>query len=1557
MPQTTNKPVSATEPLSYDKRLSLSGLLYANFLSATKKCLVCAVLLLLVLPGMRAQRRVDVPDRGIVAMPKSAGSIYLSWRHFATDPEELAYNLYYKTSAEGALVKINDSPVSNSTNYTANLSTNASAYTFVLKSVLDGVEKDEAGSFTLAQNSGIHRIVRDFDFEPLPEGHPKMTMKFCWPADLDGDGAYDYVIDRQDYGASMVEDGAEATAGYPYPKVEAYSSEGNFLWRIDMGPNILICSGHNDMVTAYDMDGNGKAEVLMAVSEGTTFADGTVIKGSNGQVTDYRNLPGPAPRWIAVVDGETGNLIDRVDLPFFAELNNQRTDSWKEIGGHFIINYLDGIRPSLVFQYKNRAVNGWFYGAHAAWSFRNGKLEQNWAYRYWDDQAEFHQVRAADVDGDGRDNFVEGGYVLKHDGTILNRHQDAVHGDRHCLADIDPDRPGLEHFVIQQNNPKTLGMALYDAASGEFIKGNYQSAVGDVGRGICGAFDPNLRGLQYWSTMNGNAMYDSKGNLIEDAFGTFPAEALWWGSDLSRWEISGIGSGGPNLAFHRYNTSSRRFDRDQPNLYSEYIPYYFMSVNAGRAAFWGDMLGDWREELICVRSDWTGFVVLSTWEQTNHRIYHLMQNPAYRLQTTAKGYYQSPDVDFYMAGDMPKPPVAPVQQADLYYSGSGWMDREEQPADYADGKSVMFDLRGGNDTFNIEGVFSPPVLYLMNPKGADYTLEGSGKISGNTRLIKSMQGDVILRGDHDYTGKSRISEGRLWLDGSLESPVQIDARGVLGGRGVLKGGVVLEQGLNREGGRIEAGFPGTPDTLSILGNLSLAGRNNLAFDINEEACDLLQIQGDLLLSGSGNSLIIQAGGELPKEEVMTLIAFDGSTNANKEDFKVYGLEGIPYSLNIEEHSITLEIKSSREPASVEWMGSENNTWNFTTPNFNWQDGASIFVPGDSIRFTDAAASKQIVINETMPVGQLIFENDEAFSLSGQGVISGQGGLSKSGRGLLSIQNTDNSFTGPVVIENGILEVASLKDGGLPSSIGASSNSAQNWIMRNATLQTRAQMSTNRHMQVSDTLRVKNPTSGNSVLISGNISGANSTLIVEGKGSLTLQGNNTFGRIIQKDGLLLMGSSYANRYSMGSAKIRLEGGIFRMHNINTTSDTDNFGNEIEVPEGKTAYWDLPSRWGITSKLRGSGRLVVYIPYVRSDLNGDWSAFEGRIDFTGRDIRLNNAAARNLPLAEVNLGEGTYLMVASNGSGESSTAQTFTLGALSGSGGISGRNSLIIGSKNSSTAYSGTIGSGGGRLTKLGSGSLDLQGANEYTGGTIVQEGSLIVSNSLGSATGTGSVTVRSGAVLGGRGSIAGAVQVLEGGILAAGSPTNVGSTLKLGKGLTMSSGSRMLFKQYLLYYDKLAVTGNISLSGTLELQIQGTALSEGRSLQLFTATGTVSGAFEAIEPASPGEGLEWDLSRINEGILAVKAATALPGATNTELRLSQSDNSGIYRISCEAARGPIKLEILSLTGKLIESLESPAPDCTVSLLGYPAGLYLLKVSADYKTKVFKVVKKE
>ena len=1511
-----------------------------------KKLSAILIVLITLISGINAQRRIDRMDRGIVAIPKSSSQIYVSWRHFATDPDDIAYNLYYKTSPTGTEIKLNSLPIANSTNFTTNLSTSASAYIFTVKSVHQGIEKDEPGSFTLPRNTIASRIVHDFNFHPLPAGHPTMMMKFCWPADLNGDGKYDFVLDRQNYGA-VSEDGEGGTTDYPSPKVEAYKSDGTFMWRIDMGMNIKICNGHNDMVTAYDMDGDGRAEVLMAVSEGTTFADGKMITGANGQVTNYSDLQGSAPQWLSIVNGETGVEIDRVPLPFFNDLPTTRTDRWKDMGGHFIIAYVDGIRPSLIYQYRNRTASGSFQGAITAWNYQNGKLQQVWATR--NGGADFHQVRVADVDGDGRDNFVEGGYVLKYDGSVLNHHQDVIHGDRHMLGDIDPDRPGLEHFIIQQNNPKTLGMGLYDARTGEMIKGIYQSAVGDVGRGICAAFDPNRRGLQFWSTMHGYAMYDSKGNQIPNATGNFPAEAVWWGPDLARWELNGVNSTGSNVAFHKFNSSSLGMERDLPNLYNESNgngAYYFAAAFGARAAFWGDFMGDWREEMIFVRSNHTGFVVLSTWEQTSIRQYHLMQNPAYRGQTTARGYYQTPDVDFYMAADMPKPPVAPVQQADVYYSSAGWIDGNEQPASYADGKSVMYDIRGGNSTISMTSVMTPSRLYLMNPKGSNYTFGGTGKFSGNMDLIKSLQGTVYFNNQHDFTGKTRISEGKLVVSGNYPSPVQLDARGIIAGNATLQGGVTLEKGLNREGARIEPGPENTTGTMTINGNLLLTGRNNLAFKSDQtktQTASKLNIEGDFTVVGANNCIIIQPLTVI-QEGRLTLISFTGNSNVTATTFTVVGLEGIPYTLKVENKSVIIDIQQSRSAAMVNWTGSQSAVWDFKTPNFSYGGIPGIFVPGDSIVFTDDAIRKTISISETMPVSAMTFENNANYIIQGQGVISGSGSLKKSGSGVLSIQNTDNTFTGKVEVDGGVLEVASLKDGGLSSSIGASTSAASNWIMKNATLQTRAQMSTNRSMQVTGTLTVNNPNTNNSVLISGNIQGTGATLELNGAGTLTLQGNNTLSQLNQNSGLLFLGSADGNRYAMGNAKIRLNGGTFRMFDINSTSNTGTFSNEIEVPEGKTARWDTPSRWGISSRLIGSGTIQVNNPYVRTDLNGDWSQFSGRINFTGRDVRLNSATSRNIPMAEVNLGEGTFLYVASNGSGESSTGQTFTLGALSGSGGISGRNSLIIGVRNSNTTYSGIINSGGGKLTKRGSSALTLSGANLYTGGTAVEAGRLIVTNSTGSATGTGVVTVSAGATLSGTGTIAGIVQLQSGAILTAGlSDTNIGN-LKLGSNLILRSGSTLLIKTSNALNDQITVSGSVDITGSiLEMRNTGSAYVVGRTFTIFTAGTTVTGSFEKIEPAVPGEGLAWDISRISEGIIAVTNATGLKQQSSSEITVYPTITDGMVKITNLRGNEKLMLEIRTVTGKLLLRDEIYDQNHSVDISRFTPGCYILHIS--------------
>jgi autotransporter-associated beta strand protein len=124
-----------------------------------------------------------------------------------------------------------------------------------------------------------------------------------------------------------------------------------------------------------------------------------------------------------------------------------------------------------------------------------------------------------------------------------------------------------------------------------------------------------------------------------------------------------------------------------------------------------------------------------------------------------------------------------------------------------------------------------------------------------------------------------------------------------------------------------------------------------------------------------------------------------------------------------------------------------------------------------------------------------------------------------------------------------------------------------------------------------------------------------------------------------------------------------------------------------------------------------------------------------------------------------------------------------------------------------------------LTKIGAGTLSLSGANTYTGKTIVSEGTLMVTNTSGSGTGTGVVKVNAG-TLAGKGTVSGAVTIGTGSgggaILSPGEGAGKPTTMTIQSTLTLKADSTYSCKVYLkkAKADKVITNGVTIKSGAL-----------------------------------------------------------------------------------------------------------------------------------------------
>jgi autotransporter-associated beta strand protein len=315
--------------------------------------------------------------------------------------------------------------------------------------------------------------------------------------------------------------------------------------------------------------------------------------------------------------------------------------------------------------------------------------------------------------------------------------------------------------------------------------------------------------------------------------------------------------------------------------------------------------------------------------------------------------------------------------------------------------------------------------------------------------------------------------------------------------------------------------------------------------------------------------------------------------------------------------------------------------------------------------------------------------------------------------------------------------------------------------------------------------------------------------------------------------------------------------------------------VVVPAGYSGGLTTDSRCTLSGTLTGAGTLNLKIPFIRADFRGNWSAFTGTINILGNDFRVGNTygyANATINLAES--GANIYNLTSSG---------TIKIGALSGisSTYISG-SVWEIGSNNADATFAGTI--KGYSVNKVGTGTWTLTSPNNtYTSATNVNAGKLMVCNTSGIGAGTGTLTVASGATLGGSGIIKNNVVLNAGAILE---PGNNGiGTLTDSTNLVLTNGSvtQIDIDNATKTADTIKVVGSLTLGGTLSINTIGTAIfALGDNFKLFNAS-SYSGSFSAIVPATPGPALAWDLSSLTtNGTLKVKAAiSSLPGVVEAE----------------------------------------------------------------------------
>jgi rhamnogalacturonan endolyase len=384
------------------------------------------------------------------------------------------------------------------------------------------------------------------------------------------------------------------------------------------------------------------------------------------------------PEWVTCFDGRTGRAVSTVDyIPERGEITSSG-DNYANRSDRFLAAcaYLDGKHLNAIFcrGYYTRSVL-------AAYDFDGKQLTTHWVFDTntpeWQRYAGQgnHNLRVADVDGDGCDEITYGSMAVDHDGRGLYN-TGFGHGDAMHLTAYLPLDDALQVWDCHEN--KRDGSDFRDARTGKVLFQILSDK--DVGRCMAADINPRNPGLEMWSSASGGVC-NVRGEVI-DSTARIPINfGIWWDGDLCRELLDH-----ERVSKYRANTISLRkggdsgspgdnagrslaalpptggagrgaFDFTGSSSVIELAKFSDCTFNNGtksNPALCADVLGDWREEVLTRTSDNRHLRLYITPIPTKYRFHTFLADPVYRHSLVMQnvGYNQPTNAGFYFGAEL-----------------------------------------------------------------------------------------------------------------------------------------------------------------------------------------------------------------------------------------------------------------------------------------------------------------------------------------------------------------------------------------------------------------------------------------------------------------------------------------------------------------------------------------------------------------------------------------------------------------------------------------------------------------------------------------------------------------------------------------------------------------------------------------------------------------------------------------------------------------------------------------------------------------------------------------